>query len=70
MSDIGPYTRCDKCGGKSISWKMCWFTEDYMCDVCQNKQYSYRIRMRMAGMDDYKFEGCGYVPEIEDKLLE
>ena len=58
-------TCCDKCGNELKSRKQCWFTSDVMCLDCSIAQGQFRVRMRKAGMDDLKYEGCGYIPKVE-----
>ncbi|WP_224962605.1 hypothetical protein [Geomonas subterranea] len=57
---------CDRCGGTLEKGRtMSWFTQDCLCPDCHGKERELRAKLRAAGQDDAKLEGCGYLPLVE-----
>jgi len=60
---------CDRCGRPLEEGRiMSWFTDETICMPCSGEEERIRHEIREAGFDDSKFEGCGFVPDIEQLM--
>jgi hypothetical protein len=63
VDDFFTQTRCDRCGGPLTMRTMSWFNNDTICQVCAIEEGSIRKKLPENGKN---YEGCGYVPKIEE----
>ena len=54
---------CDRCGAPLGARTMSWFTVETVCTECARNESDLKSRLRAAGLDTDKLEGCGYLPE-------
>jgi hypothetical protein len=57
--------RCDRCKGDLQTRIMSWFTDETICGNCSSKEDEIKKKLRAKGDDPAKYEGCGYIPQVE-----
>ena len=63
---------CERCGKslKGHARTMSWFTEETICTSgyhsCQFKEEKIKQALRDRGEDTRDYEGCGYIPTIDN----
>ena len=60
-------TECERCGGSLQVRTLSWFNNETICMECSNRETELKQKMRERGIDPGQYEGCGYIPKIEDK---
>ncbi len=56
-------THCDRCPKELFSRIMSWFNEDCLCMDCSSKE---RVIRKTLKPNDLAYEGCGYIPKVEE----
>ena len=59
-------SQCDRCGNTLFARTMSWFTNETLCLDCSLKEDEIKKHLPDGGKS---FEGCGYLPTINDKGL-
>ena len=59
-------TECDRCGGPLDVRTASWFTPQTICLECSGQEQIVKQRLKDAGHDPAAFEGCGYIPRVEN----
>ena len=57
---------CSRCGVSLKARIMSWFNEDTICMDCSEKEHEIKEALKTAGKNPANFEGCGYIPKIEE----
>ena len=56
---------CDRCGSEIKTRTMSWFTDETICMDCSSKEDELKKNLPENGRS---FEGCGYLPIINDEV--
>lgn len=56
---------CDRCGSELKTRAMSWFTDLTICMDCSSKEDEIKKNLSDNGRS---FEGCGYLPTINDEV--
>ena len=59
-------TNCDRCSAQLDVRIMSWFKNDTICMECSKKEQTIKDELRKQGKDPRDFEGCSYIPFIEE----
>ena len=59
-------SNCDRCGGDLVVRIMSWFTTETICMKCSEKENNIKKALKDAGKDPATYEGCGYIPKVEE----
>lgn len=59
-------TNCDRCGNDLPVRIMSWFKNETICMTCSDKEQNIKNELRKQNKDPLNFEGCGYIPFIEE----
>lgn len=57
--------KCDRCSSELNTRTMSWFTEETICMDCSSKEDVIKKNLSDKGSS---FEGCGYLPTINDEV--
>ena len=58
--------KCDRCDNKLNVRTTSWFTEETICAECAKKETKLKAEMRKQGINPDVYEGCGFVPNINE----
>jgi len=58
--------KCDRCPNDLKVRIMSWFNKQTICMECSNKEQAIKEELRKQGKDPLDFEGCGYIPIMEE----
>ena len=56
---------CDRCSSELSARTMSWFTDETICIECSDKEDVIKKSLTDKGRS---FEGCGYLPTINDEV--
>ena len=59
-------TECERCGGSILTRTISFYTYQTICMECSEREAELRQKMRERGVNPNQYEGCGYMPQIED----
>jgi len=59
-------THCDRCSNILQVRIMSWFKNQTICMECSKKEQAIKDELRKQGKDPRDFEGCGYLPILEE----
>ena len=59
-------TNCDRCQAPLPARILSWFNGDTICMECSKKEQAIKDELIKQGKDPRDFEGCGYIPILEE----